>query len=97
MLLNKKIKSFFFDLDGTLLRSGPDLMTSVNHVLKQQNMKPILDDKIIGNLVGGGAAKMLEKAFKFYNKNIDELEMPKLVEDFISCLLYTSPSPRDNR
>lgn len=84
MLLNKKIKSFFFDLDGTLLRSGPDLMTSVNHVLKQQNMKPILDDIIIGNLVGGGAAKMLEKAFKFYNKNIDELEMPKLVEDFIS-------------
>ena len=73
MLLNKKIKSFFFDLDGTLLRSGPDLMTSVNHVLKQQNMKPILDDKIIGNLVGVGSAKILEKAFKFYNKNVKRI------------------------
>ena len=39
MLLNKKIKSFFFDLDGTLLRSGPDLMTSVNHVLKHVTLR----------------------------------------------------------
>ena len=70
MFDNKKIKSFFFDLDGTLLKSGPDLMTSVNHVLELHKMEPINDEKVIGNLVGGGAALMLEKAFLHYNKKI---------------------------
>ena len=83
MFDNKKIKSFFFDLDGTLLKSGPDLMTSVNHVLELHKMEPINDEKVIGNLVGGGAALMLEKAFLHYNKKINKKEMPDLVDEFI--------------
>ena len=79
-----KIKSIFFDLDGTLLKSGPDLMTAVNHVLMLNNMKPIEDDKVIGSLVGGGAAMMIDKAFMHYNEKINKSLMPELVDQFIS-------------
>ena len=79
-----KIKSIFFDLDGTLLKSGPDLMTAVNHVLMLNNMKPIEDDKVIGSLVGGGAAMMIDRAFMHYNEKINKSLMPELVDQFIS-------------
>ena len=79
-----KIKSIFFDLDGTLLKSGPDLMTAVNHVLMLNNMKPIEDDKVIGSLVGGGAAMMIDRAFMHYNVKINKSLMPELVDQFIS-------------
>ena len=72
-----KIKSIFFDLDGTLLKSGPDLMTAVNHVLMLNNMKPIEDDKVIGSLVGGGAAMMIDRAFMHYNEKINKSLMPE--------------------
>ena len=33
--MNKKIKCVIFDLDGTLIDSGPDLLDSLNYVLKK--------------------------------------------------------------
>ena len=33
--MKKKINSIIFDLDGTLIDSGPDLLDSLNFVLKK--------------------------------------------------------------
>ena len=51
--MNKNFKCVVFDLDGTLIDSGPDLVDSLNFVLKKNNLNEI-DKKVIGNLVGGG-------------------------------------------
>ena len=56
---------YFFDLDGTLIESGPDLLDSLNYVLLKNKM-PEIPKGVIGNLVGGGAANMLKKAYKQY-------------------------------
>ena len=50
--MNKNFKCVVFDLDGTLIDSGPDLVDSLNFVLKKNNLCEI-DKKVIGNLVGG--------------------------------------------
>ena len=39
--MNKNFKCVVFDLDGTLIDSGPDLLDSLNFVLKKNNLKEI--------------------------------------------------------
>ena len=48
--MNKKLKCVIFDLDGTLIDSGPDLLSTLNYVLAENNLKEI-DRSVIGNLV----------------------------------------------
>ena len=61
--MNKKIKCILIDLDGTIINSGPDLIDSLNFVLRNQNIKPI-ERGIIGSLVGGGAKAMIIRAYQ---------------------------------
>lgn len=77
-----KIQSIFFDLDGTLVHTGPDLLKSLNYLLiKNQLPKVSLD--LIDDLVGGGAQQMIQKGFNFFNKQIKDSEMELLVNDFL--------------
>ena len=62
--MNKNFKCVVFDLDGTLIDSGPDLVDSLNFVLKKNNLNGI-DKKVIGNLVGGGAEAMIRRGYDF--------------------------------
>ena len=39
--MNKNFKCVVFDLDGTLIDSGPDLVDSLNFVLKKNNLSEI--------------------------------------------------------
>tara|TARA_B100000886_G_scaffold330796_1_gene281604 strand:- start:217 stop:873 length:657 start_codon:yes stop_codon:yes gene_type:complete len=75
--MNKKIKCILIDLDGTIINSGPDLIDSLNFVLKNQNINPV-ERRIIGSLVGGGAKAMLMRAYQNLKLtpplNIDSLE-----------------------
>ena len=66
--MNKNFKCVIFDLDGTLIDSGPDLANSLNYVLKKQGFKGV-SQSILGSLVGGGAEMMIRKGFagKFLN------------------------------
>ena len=80
--MKKKIECIFFDLDGTLIESGPDLLDSLNYVLIKNKM-PEIPKVIIGNLVGGGAANMLKKAYKHFNKEINKNEIDLLVSQFL--------------
>ena len=83
--MNKKIKCILIDLDGTLINSGPDLVDSLNFVLRNQNIKPV-DQKIIGSLVGGGAKAMIMRAYQNL-KLIPPIKIDLLVEDFLEFYL----------
>ncbi len=80
--MNKPIKLIIIDLDGTIINSGPDLIDSLNFVLNKQEMKNV-DKKIVGNLVGGGAQSMIEKAFKHLGHQIPLNKMDSMINDFL--------------
>ena len=80
--MNKKFKSIIFDLDGTLIDSGPDLLEALNFVLEKNNLERI-DSKVIGNLVGGGAEAMIKKGYDYLGQKIDN-NIPYLIETFLS-------------
>jgi len=54
-------KAVFFDLDGTLIDSSPDLATSVNFMLEKIGQKPF-EFELIRSWIGGGAKKLVERA-----------------------------------
>ena len=81
--MNKNFKCTIFDLDGTLINSGPDLLNSLNYVLNQNNLEKI-DKNVIGNLVGGGAEAMIKKGYAYLNANLDEKKIPLLINLFIN-------------
>ena len=93
--MKKKIKCILFDLDGTLINSGPDLLEALNHTLIKNNLQKI-NSSYLGNLVGGGAAAMLERGYNFFNKTIESNELPLLVNQFLdfyykNCSVKTKP------
>ena len=79
--MNKKIKCILIDLDGTIIDSGPDLIDSLNFVLRNQNIKPV-EKSIIGSLVGGGAKAMIIRAYQNL-KLKPPLNIDSLIEDFL--------------
>ena len=84
--MNKKIKCILIDLDGTIINSGPDLIDSLNFVLRNQNIKPV-ERSIIGSLVGGGAKAMITKAYENL-KLKPPLNIDSLIEDFLKFYFY---------
>ena len=80
--MNKNFKCVIFDLDGTLINSGPDLLNSLNYVLSQNNLNRI-DKNVIGNLVGGGAEAMIRKGYPDLDAYLDEKKISFLVNLFI--------------
>lgn len=56
-----RYKSAIFDLDGTLLNTLPDLMNSVNYVLKK-NDQPTRTYDEVRRFVGNGIRKLMERA-----------------------------------
>ena len=79
--MNKKIKCILIDLDGTIINSGPDLIDSLNFVLRNQNIKPV-ERSIIGSLVGGGAKAMIIRAYENL-KLKPPLNIDSLIKDFL--------------
>ena len=101
-----------FDLDGTLLDTAPDFVTSMNSLLGRHK-RAHLDFDLIRNRVSDGSASLLELAFNVtpIDLNFDTLQNELLtlylehlgdntkifphIDQILTCLLYTSPSPRD--
>ena len=77
-----KIQSIFFDLDGTLVHTGPDLVKSLNYLLIKNKLPKVSLD-LIDDLVGGGAKQMIKKGFNFFNKHIKNEDMEFLVDEFL--------------
>lgn len=52
------IKAMLFDLDGTLIDSAPDMVTSLNHVRKKAGLQPLAVEEV-GHAVTRGAPGLL--------------------------------------
>ena len=81
-----------FDLDGTLLDTFRDLGEAVNHALEMGGFERVSVESS-KDLIGGGAKIMLLQAVEKQG-GLPEVEFRKLYK---TCLLYTSPSPRDRQ
>ena len=67
-LLDKSI--VVFDLDGTLVDSGRDLIATLNRVIATEGL-PAISDEHVGHLVGQGSLKMLDKAYQHYERPLE--------------------------
>lgn len=56
------LKAVFFDLDGTLLDTAPDLAKALNQLLVEQNREPLPEEEI-RRVVSDGAYAMLKLGF----------------------------------
>ena len=81
-----------FDLDGTLLYTIDDLANATNHALRQLGYAPH-SMAVYPMMVGNGVRKLLERALPAEARTTEI--MAAMYKEFVTCLLYTSPSPRD--
>lgn len=80
---NKEV--ILFDLDGTLINSGPDLALAVNHMLQILNRETFSED-IIDGWVGNGAQMLVQRALSG-QREIDENLDTDLCSDALDIFL----------
>ena len=66
-----------FDLDGTLLHTGPDLVASLNHAIADAGLDP-LELADLDHLVGQGGLAMIGRAVKLRGHTLDEEQTRRL-------------------
>ncbi|WP_041584853.1 HAD family hydrolase [Syntrophus aciditrophicus] len=57
----KAVEMMIFDFDGTLVNSGDDLVSSVNHTLNRLDLPVLPKENIIG-FIGDGVQKLIERS-----------------------------------
>mgnify|MGYP002851894469 FL=1 len=77
-IMNSKINTVIFDLDGTLLDTLKDLQISTNYALKKHGMKERTLDEV-RCFVGNGVAKLIERAI---DGGLENKEYAEVLEDF---------------
>ncbi|GIL00661.1 MAG: phosphoglycolate phosphatase, bacterial [Alphaproteobacteria bacterium] len=70
------------DLDGTLADTMRDLIPVLNRVTATAGLAPIGNGEV-GHVVGHGARAMIEKAFAFHGRPLDEGLLDRLFDRFI--------------
>lgn len=71
-----------FDLDGTLLDTGPDLLRALNRTLDGEGLAALQRADVAG-LFGHGARAMIGEGFRRAGRPLDVATLPELVERFI--------------
>ena len=79
-----------FDLDGTLVDTAPDLLTSLNHCLELSGLA-VAEPTALRRFVGMGGRVMIERAFAAQQRALAEKQLDELLEKFI--LHYTDNIP----
>jgi phosphoglycolate phosphatase len=75
-------RTVIFDLDGTLVESAPDLADATAHVMANRNL-PAPAEADIRKYVGGGARKMLHRAFEAAGLHEDQFDMKSALAEFL--------------
>ena len=65
------IKGVFFDLDGTLFDTAPELSVATNKMLRDINLQN-LESKIIKSFIGKGADNLVRKSISYSSKKDPE-------------------------
>jgi phosphoglycolate phosphatase len=71
-----------FDLDGTLVDSAPDLISTLNLVLAGEGLPPIAYDAA-RRMIGGGSRRMIERALIAQGRNVPAAELERMFRIFI--------------
>ena len=72
-----------FDLDGTLVDTAPDLIDTLNLILRQQGL-PIVPFATARNMIGGGAKGMIERALAAEGRSCSTKEVEHLYKAFVA-------------
>jgi phosphoglycolate phosphatase len=72
-----------FDLDGTLIDTAPDLIDTLNLILRQEGL-PIVPFAAARNMIGGGAKGMIERALATEGRSCSTREIEYLYKAFIA-------------
>ncbi|MEO3999872.1 HAD family hydrolase [Mesorhizobium sp. CAU 1732] len=83
-----------FDLDGTLVDTAPDLLTSLNHCLTLAGMTPAEPGELRG-FVGMGGRVMIERAFAAQQRALSAEQLDTLQVSFLDH--YGSHMPGESR
>ena len=78
-------KAIFFDLDGTILDTVPDIQDSINRMLAENGLPPLSAEEIV-RYVGNGAKKLVDRCLK--GRVTDERAercLPRYNEIYTNC------------
>lgn len=70
---DNNIELVIFDLDGTLIHSAPDIVTTVQELLRRRG-RPSLEDQVIVDAIGEGLMQLVLDCFPESRGNDTELE-----------------------
>jgi phosphoglycolate phosphatase len=71
-----------FDLDGTLIDTAPDLISTLNLILEREGLPPVEYDDA-RRMIGGGARAMIERALAAEGRSVPKAELDRLFAAFI--------------
>jgi phosphoglycolate phosphatase len=71
-----------FDLDGTLVDTAPDLVDTLNLVLRREGVAPLPFEQG-RSMIGGGVRAMLERGLRARAKPLQPGELDRLFAGFI--------------
>ncbi len=71
-----------FDLDGTLVDTAPDLISTLNLVLAGEGMPPVAYDDA-RRMIGGGVRRMIERALIAEGRTVPSAELDRMFAVFI--------------
>jgi phosphoglycolate phosphatase len=76
------MRTIVFDLDGTLVDTAPDLISTLNFVLDGEGLPPVAYDDA-RRMIGGGARRMIERALIAEGRNVPGAELDRMFRIFI--------------
>ena len=76
------MRTIVFDLDGTLVDTAPDLISTLNLVLAGEGLPPVAYDDA-RRMIGGGARRMIERALTAEGRNVTSTELDRMFRIFI--------------
>jgi len=76
------MRTIVFDLDGTLVDTAPDLISTLNLVLAGEGLPPATHDNG-RRMIGGGARRMIERALLAEGRTVPNAELDRMFRIFV--------------
>ena len=81
--MHAPLRTIVFDLDGTLIDTAPDLISTLNLTLAREGMAPVPYAEA-RKMIGGGARGMIEKALVAEDRADVKADLDRMFGDFVA-------------